>query len=87
MCAVVCNVHESDLAQLRYEERFRIRPSRDHTLRRWSEAHASVFRFVSRDMVWIAGGFLRRRRLTSVTLLGLQLLALLIHSLQVLLHL
>jgi hypothetical protein len=33
------------------------------------------------------GGFLRRGRLTSVSLLGLQLLALLIHPLQVLLHL
>ena len=40
-----------------------------------------------RKMIRMAGGFLRRGRLSSASLLGLQLLALLIQSLHILLHL
>ena len=40
-----------------------------------------------RKMITLAGGSLRRGRLSSAPLLGLQLLALLIQSLHVLLHL
>ena len=42
---------------------------------------------ISRNVTWIVDELLRRRGLTTMSLLSLQLLTLLIHSLQVLLHL
>jgi hypothetical protein len=49
--------------------------------------HNPCLEITSEDRTLIAGGYLWRGRLASVSLLSLQLLALLIHPLQVLLHL
>ena len=54
---------------------------------RCAAKHILSSQIVFRNMTWRADEFLWRRRLANVALLSLQLLALLIHSLQILLHL